>query len=682
VQEIRERGKRSMNKIAALCISIFTVFALASMLAVPAFAGGPRTPNLVIKIFYSPDPENYALETGDIDINDWPLAKEWIDKWAVNPAIQLREYAELGQMEFDLNNQMWPTGWPGFYDPNDWHYNASRDMRKAIAYLTEKDRIVSEVLKGLAYKMDAPFLPEPLKGYISPNMTIYNFDPWAAKALLDKWFPEGSTTNPYYDPSQPWSAQKIRQENSTGVWTDLAPLKFYIRLDDPNRKAAGEMLVARLRQSGIPVNPLIQERTVCYYNVMVLYDFHIYTGGWSLGTIPDSLYDLLHSKYDYRPTGWAPNYPGFRNHEYDSWAEKVKFATTEEGLYQATYKCTELAAEYVPEVPLWCAAAVKAYRTGWTGVVNNKGYGVDSYYTFFLASRSGYDTIKYGFKSEPEAIHVIASEWLWDWNVIGLIYESMMGNNPFSLKPTEYWLANDSQVTTWNNGTDELTKLVFNIRSGVQWQDGNPLTVADVEFSINFTKACGPAVAWTYSSVEYVNRTEIINGTALAVYMNVKSMFALQWIGGLAIIPKHIWETQFPDWNTPGWNSMPVRSWAPWTISYTVGQAKTKCFGTGAWVFKEWSHGNYISLAAFTSHYYSPETLEARIKDSFWQFMGDVNKNLVVEGLDHARMVKAMAPLQPLDPDCDISGPAGKPDGKVDAYDYHVLEMNFGAVAG
>jgi ABC-type transport system substrate-binding protein len=220
---------------------------------------------------------------------------------------------------------------------------------------------------------------------------------------------------------------------------------------------------------------------------------------------------------------------------------------------------------------------------------------------------------------------------------------------------------------------------VFKIRDGVYWQDGNPLTAEDVEFSINFTKACGPAVAWTYSSVEYVNRTNVIHnatGNYVEVYMNVKSMFALQWIGGLAIIPKHIWEEQFPDWNTPGWNSMPVRSWAPWTISYTVGKAKTKCFGTGAWVFKEWSHGNYISLEAFTNHYYTPSELEGKLEDSFWQFMGDVNKNHRVDGFDLAKMAAALYPGG-YDESCDFDK-----DHDVDSKDLYVLEINFGAVMG
>ena len=100
-------------------------------------------------------------------------------------------------------------------------------------------------------------------------------------------------------------------------------------------------------------------------------------------------------------------------------------------------------------VPLWCAAGVKAYRTGWEGVVNYYGYGVDNGYSFQMMRQAGKDTITWGFKSHPEAIHVISSEWLWDWNVIGLIYDSLLARNPYNLAEDWGIMAESWYVGEW-----------------------------------------------------------------------------------------------------------------------------------------------------------------------------------------------------------------------------------------
>ncbi len=57
-------------------------------------------------------------------------------------------------------------------------------MRLALAYAVDKDRLVSEVLKGEGRKIDSPITPQ-LLGY-NPDTKIYNFDKEYAKTLLDQ----------------------------------------------------------------------------------------------------------------------------------------------------------------------------------------------------------------------------------------------------------------------------------------------------------------------------------------------------------------------------------------------------------------------------------------------------------------------------------------------------------------
>jgi peptide/nickel transport system substrate-binding protein len=655
---------------------------------IPARAAGPQTGTLLIHIYYQPDIENADLEKGILDINDWPLSSEWISKFAKMPdKITLREYTEIGMMEFDLNNQKWPTGWPGFFDPKgDPHYNASWHFRRAIAHLTNKDRIVTDILKGYGYKLTTPLVPA-LKMYERPGLTDYQYSRDAALAEL--------------------AAGGFYYEGGLWMWggEPLPKLKIYIRLDDPNRMTAGQYLVEELRAIGFTDAQLdvkITERAVCYQYVMVLYDYHIYTGGWSLSADPDYLYDLWSSEYyigwGAPLVGWAPNYPGFCHHDFDYWAGKLKYSSTPEEAMEASWKATEIFLQMEPIVPLWSAAAVKAYKAGSTGVVNINGYGVDNGYTFLrMAGKAAEDgKIDYGFKSEPEALHVICSQWLWDWNVIGLVYDSLIGRNPFDLSKFVGWLATEWTVGTWDMGGGKLgTEIRFKIRSGVIWQDGERFTVDDVVFSWQFTKKCGAGVAWNYAAVRDMNsswsETDALGNKWAVIRYNKLSQFFLISAGGLPIIPKHIWEARFPDWNTTTFNPAAVRTYHPWEVKKTVGtEDLTEMIGTGPWKFPYggWvkGAGGTITLKAYGGFYRTVDEISSDITNWFWMYRGDATAKYytpgrdvgVISGQDIVLVVAHLEELgRPYNSACDFNM-----DNHVNYADYEQVYAWYGQVVG
>lgn len=61
---------------------------------------------------------------------------------------------------------------------------ADKSVRLALAYATDKDALIREVLKGEGGKIETP-IPPQLLGY-NPNTKIYNFDKEYAKGLLDQ----------------------------------------------------------------------------------------------------------------------------------------------------------------------------------------------------------------------------------------------------------------------------------------------------------------------------------------------------------------------------------------------------------------------------------------------------------------------------------------------------------------
>ncbi|MFN2354528.1 MAG: ABC transporter substrate-binding protein, partial [Desulfopila sp.] len=110
-----------------------------------------------------------------------------------------------------------------------------------------------------------------------------------------------------------------------------------------------------------------------------------------------------------------------------------------------------------------------------------------------------------------------------------LIFDSLLERDEKGLIP---WLAESYQV-------DE-TGLVyrFQIRQGIRWQDGRPLTPEDVVFSFDYANR--HAATWSY--VHEAVETVTAEGNTVTVRMKKPQAVMLGNIGRTRIIPKHIWE--------------------------------------------------------------------------------------------------------------------------------------------
>jgi len=631
------------KKTISLAIITISLLALTSFVnPVSAQLYGPKTPNCVVHIYLNPDAENQDIDAGIIDINDWPLDKEWIDKWVKRPDLTMKSFTDLGMYEIDINHQQWPTGCETHehFDETCPYCLAAREFRQAVSHLVDKDRIVSEVLKGYGYRLDLPLPP-----FLAPYMTdleaeglLYEYSPAAALSKLnaagfDDWDSDGTLEWKHPD---------------TGDVEELPELTFYIRMDDPNRKAAGEMLATELKAIGVPVKAIVTERTVCYNKVMVLYDFNLYTGGWSLTPTPDTYFDLYTNTTYYGPDmGWSVNYNGFVNDEFYEWALKSKYPSSVEEAKTACKEAGKLYAENVGAIQMYARAAVKVYKTGWEGIVNHAGFGVDdNAYSGLRAYNPADDTIDYAFKSDIEQLNIISSEWLWDHLFLDAVYDGLMGYNPYNLDFTEYWLAESHEVGSWiYPGTGEdATELNFTVRSGVTFHDGDPLTVEDVKFTIDFNLACGTGISWAYPSIVDVDSVDII-GNKVRVRMKSESVWAERNIGTLPIIKKAIWEKIEDDtgktWTDPGFDFMAVRNYDP-TVDDADGDGTVdlKQDGAGPWVFDSISPGSWIKKTAYSNYYLSQDYIDNRVAEMF-QGQGDVDMDSAIGIRDIGFLLRA-----------------------------------------
>lgn len=138
-------------------------------------------------------------------------------------------------------------------------------------------------------------------------------------------------------------------------------------------------------------------------------------------------------------------------------------------------------------------------------------------------------------------------------------------DNDFKLRP--------ALAERWEVSRDSKT-VTFHLRPNVKWHDGKPFTSADVKWTLeNVWKTLHPRNQTLFGKVTQVDTPDALtvvlrfSEPSLAVLSSLNS-------NGAQVLPKHLYENT-DILNNP-YNNKPV--------------------GTGPFVFKEWSKGNYIVL--------------------------------------------------------------------------------------
>jgi len=687
---------------------------------------GPWADELLVHLYLNADAVNADLESGVLDIANgalatwWfdkfvvdrmsPLTKYWIDKWTGNPDITMRSYAEGGKVCFDLNNQRWPTGvtltrtldpatgtWKHYQDySNIWEQKA-REFRRAIAYLSDKDGYIDRISKGYAWRMDTT-VPDPcLAGYVNREYSganyLYRFDPAQAAVVLDNaGFTQGTTDNPYY-PTTPegWEAQHIRTDPK-GDWSETgAPggdlkhsgIIIYARQDDPQRSDAAVELTTMMRKSGIPVDLRIRARAECSDKVMNIYDFHLYTGGWSMDVHPSWVYFLYGSPAYWGGTetdfyGGKPasvNYVGYCNDEYDMWSEQACFTTNEDDMRYAVDKTQEIYVIDTPVIDLWAAKAFAAYGSKWSCVVNMDEFGLANHWSFFEMSNTvGDKIIDWGIDSTLEGPHVVSEKSVYDRAIVDLVYEGLIALSPFNYAIDEEVGTTadfDNPLACGSYGMPRKSVVTYHLRDDVYFHSVDPISgdpirqmlPYDAAFSLIFLRDVGPGIYAYNGYVKNIAYIEVQNNAPtawaaahphadirsnpalgpndVAVYFKVASMWARFW-GSQYVMDSYIWlkaNDRFgwsygvkPYKYDTGSGPTPkgVLAYKPWQEDADAnGVIDMYEDGTGAWVMDGTSGGSagtwtWVHFHANRNHYWTEETISYFVQLAF-HCVGNVN---------------------------------------------------------
>ncbi|MFP3313123.1 MAG: ABC transporter substrate-binding protein [Thermocladium sp.] len=259
--------------------------ALAMGLALVAYAQQmPQTVN-IYEVSSSQVPQYFSSGKIDIFLNPWALPPSTLSQLSSNPNITFVSPAPISIYDYLFNPYPSNTTFNPF---------AYRYVRFLMNYLVDRSGVISQVFSGNAQPMVAwpsIFAPNNYK-LILPSILKYNvhYDPSFVNASIYAYFVKLNKTDPV------WHGRILYINH---MWYYLPPgssapqpvtIKFFIRNDDEFRYKMGQMFMASLQQLGFTVQPeygsLRDALTIVYGSNPANMSWSIYTEAWSVTPEP------------------------------------------------------------------------------------------------------------------------------------------------------------------------------------------------------------------------------------------------------------------------------------------------------------------------------------------------------------------------------------------------------------
>jgi ABC-type transport system substrate-binding protein len=561
---------------------------------------GPHV-NQVQFVMYGSDTAMWtAMDEGKIDLCDWPLTTTWRTNYADNPNVMVVDAGgEAGFFTVDFNEdpyeivpestRVWPNpvytkptgGYPTGIPP----ISTNVHFRQACLYLFNRT-LFNQILGTAGTPILTP-VPSYMGGYIwsaptpapAPNYTKAE----AELALGHIYKTAGGVRYWDYDNSG---------TTNTPPQTEINAAKIIMTWRmDVYRTQAGTQLYTELGNMGFTVDGKQVTGGQNYQQVMLDKNYHLTTLGWIyIGPDPDYLYDLYHVTAFFDDVqSSCSNTADLNDTALNQEAEGIKFALTQAAAVTHAIEFQKRFWAITAQIPLFSSSRFGAnakYYTGgnngvkkpiddgenqyrlkdqsdpnsrreWLGFCNQAGIGSNNWFSEINSYPngttwgSGNMTLRYGWSSQdyPKHINPFYSEWYWDSMVLGAMYDTLGYRDPYNVAVWKPYMVKNWTVGTWLDPVSGKTKskVQITLRDDIFWNDGTPVTIADVIFSLVESTplliAYGNTPPWWWPTAELVKSMSIIDGYTVEILYDVSSFFALGWtLGGFYIVPKHIWE--------------------------------------------------------------------------------------------------------------------------------------------
>lgn len=531
--------------------------ALAVVFALPALGEavnveslkGPRVRELYMVVVRDPDSAILALERGKLDVLGDLTRPSDIRKLAggKNFDLTMAQGFHMAQVGFNLRKSPWN----------------SVDLRKAAAMVIPRDRLVRDLFSGYSAPL-VNFLP-PTSPYCEKGASAPGFDPKGARALLKgkgwTWDAAGVLVPP---------GGKAPLANAT----ILCPTAGVA----PTTAELADRIAGSLRELGLPVKAEPLDFGAMIQRIDE-HRFDLYLMAWQLSRDPDSLFSFYHSSMDVKG---GYNQTGLHDPQADRLLESLRYTPDESSARKAATAVQRRLADLLPIIPVYTRFSVAAVSRGWKGTISTPSSTADNGWSLLAMTpaKGPMRPLYWALGDEPRTLNPFTASTATDWQVLGLVYDTLLTVNPNDLTDLP-WLARSWKVETVRGKGGPATRLTFILRSDVTWQDGKPFTARDVKATLMFLRK--NAVPRYFDSVRDIDTVSVADDHTITVTMKNVSYWHLHSIGGTPIFPAAVLE-RIRDW----------RSWQPARNPVPGAGGLTELFGTGPFVFREIRPGDFV----------------------------------------------------------------------------------------
>jgi len=566
---------------------------------------GPHIQELEVKEYTSPDAEWGALQLGDIDLTDWPLTPTWISTFSTDAKVNVLNAGGMNSyyvIDFNLDDQKYvPNSDRAPYANPAWNNPVGTDSSvypNGIPPITNNTYFRLACRDLFSYSAYATFLGEggqviltPLPAYMGLEATdwIYAAPTPAfseAQAVSDLY--KGgiynytivggvNVTEPWY-----WDYRGIGPHVPLQTEINAAELEMTVR-EDANRKDAGDALYGELTKIGFTFNRGYGYEYVTgtdnYEIVMLTKNYLITTLGWgSVGPQPMYLYAGYNSiNFWDDPASSCPDTSDLHDPITNNESYWIQNAPNNTVALEACIAFQERFYSICAEIPLYSPTAIFANsinmvgpaeyasysnETGinqpWLGLGNSPSVGTANWFSFLNAYASGslYGTasapevMRWGWSVQGYPLHLNAlySEWVWDYDILGEMYDTPGYLDPYNLVTYHPDLIENWTVGTWTDSSGNVkSEVTMTLRPDLYWSDGVPITMADVIFSIaQIGPLClseGLPPPWWWPTAATIQSVAVQDQYTVSLLFNVNSVWAEGWaLTGFYILPEHVWK--------------------------------------------------------------------------------------------------------------------------------------------
>jgi len=372
--------------------------------------------------------------------------------------------------------------------------------------------------------------------------------------------------------------------STAGAQVDAMKIMTATATMDPVRPEVARVCADAFKQIGwdVKADPIDYNQNV--QKVLMEHDYDMWfvmLSGASIRIDPNVFIYQVHHSSQYKKGGY--NWYGLNDPAIDKLAEaqqqEMDIEKRREIVNQAQVLCHEAQAlnvvAYMQMTTVYRSDRIK-------NVVPMLGEGTGSFWTdvnMEVVQGDGY--VRTARPTPLKMLNPVAVKDTTEFMELRMIYDSLFRVGPDgNMVP---WAAESYKVI------DPLT-LDLNIRQGMLWHDGQPLTAEDVKFTFDYCNQWKHP--FFYQILKRVENVEITGKHAVRIKLTESyAPFIPNLLGGMFLIPKHVWQ------------DIPEKA----DVDDPLNYPNEKPIGSGPFKLDYWDRGREFKVSAFKEHFNPPK---------------------------------------------------------------------------